>query len=88
MIASFEGVLAIDEANSGWVHVRWPGSREVLGTGTSVKVAASVDGHAFEATLMPIGDGTHMLPVRAAVRKAIKKTVGDPVTVTIDSRRS
>ena len=85
MIASFDGVLAVDEKKSGWVHLRWAESKQVLGTGKPVKVSAIVDGHAFETTLMPLGDGAHMLPVKAAVRKAIKKGGGDTVTVTIIS---
>jgi hypothetical protein len=35
---------------------------------------------------MPLGDGTHMLPVKAAVRKAIGKAAGDTVLVRLDER--
>jgi hypothetical protein len=35
---------------------------------------------------MAIGDGTHMLPVKAEIRKAIGKEEGDTVTVRLEER--
>lgn len=35
---------------------------------------------------MPNGDGTHMLPLKAALRKAIGKGVGDQIAVHIEHR--
>ena len=35
---------------------------------------------------MAMGDGTHKLPVRADVRKAIRKEEGDIVTVHLEER--
>jgi hypothetical protein len=35
---------------------------------------------------MAIGDGTHMLPIRADVRKAIGKEAGDRATIRLEER--
>lgn len=35
---------------------------------------------------MALGDGRHMLPIKADVRKAIGKDVGDTVTVQVLER--
>ena len=35
---------------------------------------------------MAMGDGKHMLPVKAEIREAIVKDVGDTVTVTLEER--
>jgi len=35
---------------------------------------------------MTLGDGTHKLPVRAEIRRAIGKEVGDTVDVVLEER--
>lgn len=66
-----------------------PDSAEVLGTRRAVKVGGTIDGHGFEATLMPSGTGPHWLPLRAAICKAIGKgQAGEQVTVALERRFS
>ena len=48
----------------GWTVVVMPGSGEYFGTRKPVKVGGTIDGHPFEATLLPMGDGTHLVPLR------------------------
>ncbi len=49
-----------------------------------VRVRGSIDGYELKAyKLMPMGNGQLFLPVKAAIRKAIKKEAGDTVRVVL-----
>ena len=76
------------EANSGWTCVVMPASGDIFATRKAVKVAGTIDGQPFQATLLPIGDGTHMVPLKAALRKALGKGIGDDVAVHLQQRLS
>lgn len=86
MSKEFSAPLRKGENQGAWSYVKMDGSADFFGTKGLVKVRGTIDGGAFESAFMAVGDGTHRLPVKAAVRRTIGKEAGDTLVVRLEER--
>jgi Domain of unknown function (DUF1905) len=86
MLREFDAQLQKGDNSGAWTCVVMGDVPAVFGTRGLVKIRGAIDSEPFTGALMAQGDGTHRLPVKSALRKAIGKEAGDTVHVRIDER--
>src|ERR687886_219855 len=86
MLREFDAQLEKGDTPGAWTCVVMNDAAALFGTRGLVKIRGAIDGEPFTGALMAQGDGTHRLPVKAALRKRIGKEAGDTVHVRIDER--
>ncbi|HEU4903615.1 MAG TPA: YdeI/OmpD-associated family protein, partial [Flavisolibacter sp.] len=73
---------------TGWTYIsitQEQAERLKPATKVSFRVKGLLDDHGIEKTaLLPMGDGSFIMPLNAAMRKALKKGKGDNVNVQLE----
>jgi hypothetical protein len=86
---TFKTRLTARGPGGAWTFLEIPFSVErEFGTKARVAVAGTMNGFAFQNSLMPNGDGTHSMMVSKALQVGAKAAAGDIVTVAIAVDRS
>lgn len=77
--------LRYEPGKGSWTyHIIIPNTQHVRGKWGDIKVSGTIDGYPIEnKNLAPIKGGEKLLSINSEIRKAIQKTGGDWVTVTL-----
>ncbi|UII34246.1 YdeI/OmpD-associated family protein [Fulvivirga ulvae] len=85
---TFEAAIqgAPDNSGGAWVQIPFD-TEEIFGTKGQVKVKATFDGHPYQGSIANMGSGP-ILIIKKEIRKAINKSTGDKVLVTVEEDRT
>ena len=80
----FEARLIRPEGVGTWTFLNLPKkvSRD-LGAKGQIRVRGTINGHAFQSSARPHGDGSHYIVVNTSIREAIQVAPGDVVGVIL-----
>ena len=78
-------ILRHEPGKGAWTyHLVIPGTKHIAGSWGKIKVSGTIDGYEFkDRNLAPVTGADKMLSVNGTIRKAIKKSGGDHVLVTM-----
>ena len=77
--------LKYEHGKGAWTyHIQIPNTKHIVGKWGSMKVSGTIDDHKIESiNLAKIGDQNKLISINDKIRKAINKSGGDTVTVTL-----
>lgn len=77
--------LKYEPGKGAWTyHIQIPNTKHIVGKWGSMKVSGTIDNHKIESiNLAKLGDEDKLISINADIRKAINKSGGDIVTVTL-----
>ena len=77
--------LKYQPGKGAWTyHIQIPNTKHIVGKWGSMKVSGTIDNYKIESiNLAKLGDQDKLISINAKIRKAINKSGGDTVTVTL-----
>lgn len=90
-MATFTALIRRDDRSkekTGWSYIIIPAAQAnklTPGSRLGFRIKGKIDAHVLNKTsVLPMGDGTFMLPVNGTMRKALGKQHGDKVKLSIE----
>ncbi len=85
------GTVKIFPVENPWVYISVPKDytemfKDIADRGL-VPITVTLGGSKWDTSLLPMGDGTHFIALKASVRKAEKINVGDRIELTFVLRQ-
>lgn len=92
MTQTFTAEVEVFERDMGWHYVSVPTSLskplEHLADRGLIAITAKVGNTSWPTSLLPMGDGTHFIPLSAKIRKKEELSLGMLIELTFEERVS